>query len=44
VTLTPQVTLTDIKISEKVDLDEVTAAIERKLEDEFVTAAEGVYS
>lgn len=43
VTLTPQVTLTDIKISEKVDLDEVTAAIERKLEDEFVTAAEGVY-
>lgn len=44
VTLTPQVTLTDIKISEKVDLDEVAAAIERKLEDEFVTAAEGVYS
>lgn len=44
VTLTPKVSLHDIKISEKVDLEEVAAHIERKLEEEFVAAAEGVYS
>ncbi|WP_195377243.1 tape measure protein [Anaerotruncus rubiinfantis] len=44
VTLTPQVVLSDVKISEKVDVDEVVSQIERKLEDEFSAAAEGVYS
>lgn len=31
-------------ISEKVDVDEVVGEMERRLEDEFVAAAEGVYS
>lgn len=43
VTLTPTVAI-DAKISEKVDVDEVVRKIETKLEDEFVVAAEGVYS
>lgn len=43
VTLTPTVAV-DAKISEKVDVDEVVSRIETKLEDEFVAAAEGVYS
>lgn len=43
VTLTPTVAV-DAKISEKVDVDEVISKIERKLEDEFYAAAEGVYS
>jgi tape measure domain-containing protein len=43
VTLTPTVAV-DAKISEKVDVDEVVSRIESKLEDEFVAAAEGVYS
>lgn len=43
VTLTPTVAV-DAKISEKVDVDEVIGRIESKLEDEFVAAAEGVYS
>lgn len=44
VTLTPQVVLSGVQISEKVDIDEVVSRIETKLEDEFVAAAEGVYS
>lgn len=44
VTLTPQVVLSDVKISEKVDVDEVVSQIERNLEDEFAAAAEGVYA
>ncbi|WP_159448993.1 tape measure protein [Provencibacterium massiliense] len=44
VTLTPQVVLSDVKISEKVDVDEVVSQIERNLEDEFAAAAEGVYN
>lgn len=43
VTLTPTVAV-DAKISEKVDVDEVVRKIETKLEDEFVSAAEGVYN
>lgn len=43
VTLTPTVAV-DAKISEKVDVDEVVKKIETKLEDEFVSAAEGVYN
>lgn len=43
VTLTPTVAV-DAKISEKVDVDEVISKIERKLEDEFYAAAEGVYA
>ena len=43
VTLTPQVHMT-ATISEKVDVDEVVGEMERRLEDEFVAAAEGVYS
>jgi len=43
VTLTPTVSMSGIQISEKVDIDEVTAAIEKRLEDEFVVAAEGIY-
>lgn len=43
VTLTPTVAV-DAKISEKVDVDEVVSRIETKLEDEFVAAAEGVYT
>lgn len=44
VTLTPQVVLSGVQISEKVDVDEVVRKIETKLEDEFVMAAEGVYN
>lgn len=44
VTLTPQVVLSGVQISEKVDIDEVVSRIETKLEDEFVAAAEGVYA
>lgn len=44
VTLTPQVVLSGVQISEKVDVDEVVRKIETKLEDEFVAAAEGVYN
>lgn len=43
VTLTPTVAI-DAKISEKVDVDEVVEKIERKLENEFEAAAEGVYN
>lgn len=43
VTLTPTVAM-DAQISERVDLDEVVGAIERKLENEFIAAAEGVYN
>ena len=43
VTLTPTVAM-DAQISERVDLDDVVSAIERKLEGEFVAAAEGVYN
>ena len=43
VTLTPTVSMSGIQISEKVDIDEVAAAIERRLEDDFVIAAELVY-
>ena len=43
VTLTPTVAM-DAQISERVDVDEVVGAIERKLENEFVAAAEGVYN
>lgn len=43
VTLTPTVAM-DAQISERVDVDEVVWAIERKLENEFVAAAEGVYN
>ena len=43
VTLTPQVVLEGVQISEKVDVDEVINKIEAKLEDEFYAAAEGVY-
>lgn len=43
VTLTPTVAV-DAKISEKVDVDEVVTKIEKKLEDEFTAAAEGVYN
>ena len=42
VTLTPTVAV-DAQISERVDVDEVVDRIERKLEDEFTAAAEGVY-
>lgn len=43
VTLTPTVAV-EAQISEKVDVDEVVAKIESKLEDEFTAAAEGVYN
>ncbi len=43
VTLTPTVAV-DAQISEKVDVDEVVAKIESKLEDEFTATAEGVYN
>lgn len=43
VTLIPTVAV-DAKVSEKVDVDEVVSQIERKLEDEFSAAAEGVYA
>lgn len=43
VTLTPTVAV-DAQISEKVDVDEVATKIEKKLEDEFTAAAEGVYN
>ena len=43
VTLTPTVAV-DAQISEKVDVDEVVTNIEKKLEDEFTAAAEGVYN
>lgn len=43
VTLTPTVAM-DAQISERVDLDDVVSAIERKLEGEFIAAAEGVYN
>lgn len=43
VTLTPTVAV-DARISEKVDADEVVTKIEKKLEDEFTAAAEGVYN
>lgn len=43
VTLTPTIAM-DAQISERVDLDEVVGAIERKLENEFIAAAEGVYN
>ena len=42
VTLTPTVAV-DAQISEKVDVDEVVTKIEKKLEDEFTAAADGVY-
>ena len=42
VTLTPTVAV-DAQISETVDVDEVVNRIEKKLEDEFTAAAEGVY-
>ena len=43
VTLAPTVAM-DAQISERVDLDDVVSAIERKLEGEFIAAAEGVYN
>lgn len=43
VTLTPQVVLRGVNISEKVDVDEVVGRIETRLENEFTAAAEGVY-
>ena len=43
VTLTPTVAV-DAQVSEKVDVDEVVTKIEKKLEDEFTAAAEGVYN
>lgn len=43
VTLTPTVAM-DAKISEKVDVNDVVREIERKLEEEFVASAEGVYA
>ena len=43
VTLTPTVAV-DAQIREKVDVDEVVTKIEKKLEDEFTAAAEGVYN
>lgn len=43
VTLTPTVAM-DAQISERMDLDDVVSAIERKLEGEFIAAAEGVYN
>ncbi len=43
VTLTPTVAV-DAKISEKVDLDEVTSRIESRMETEFEAAAEGVFA
>ena len=43
VTLTPTVAV-DAQISEKVDVDKVVTKIEKKLEDEFTAAAEGVYN
>lgn len=43
VTLTPTVAV-EAQISEKVDVDEVVAKIEKKLEDEFTASAEGVYN
>ena len=43
VTLTPTVAV-DAQINEKVDVDEVVTKIEKKLEDEFTAAAEGVYN
>lgn len=43
VTLTPTVAV-DAQISGKVDVDEVVTKIEKKLEDEFTAAAEGVYN
>lgn len=43
VTLTPTVAV-EAQISERVDVDEVVSRIETKLENEFSTAAEGVYA
>lgn len=43
VTLTPTIAI-DAQISEMVDVDEVVSRMEKKLEDEFVSAAEGVYA
>lgn len=43
VTLTPTVSV-DAVINEKADADEIIAEIERRLEDEFVATAEGVYN
>ena len=43
VTLTPTIAM-DAQISEMVDVDEVVSRMEKKLEDEFVSAAEGVYA
>lgn len=43
VTLTPTVAV-EAQVSEKVDIDEVVSEIERKLETEFESAAEGVYA
>lgn len=43
VTLTPTVAI-DAKVSEKVDIKEVADEIERRLEEEFVAEAEGVYA
>jgi hypothetical protein len=43
VTLTPTVSM-DAQINNGADLDEMLDAIERRLEDEFVMAAEGVYN
>ena len=43
VTLTPTVSM-NAEISETVDVDGVVNEIERRLEDEFVAAAEGVYA
>lgn len=43
VTLTPTISM-DAKISERVDVDEVMGEMERRLEEEFVSAAEGVYA
>lgn len=42
VKLTPSVAV-NATISEKVDINEVVRTIEKKLEDEFYAAAEGVY-
>jgi len=43
VTLTPTVAV-DAKVSEKVDIQEVADEIERRLEEEFIAEAEGVYA
>lgn len=44
VTLTPQVSLRVDTVNENADIDRLVAQLEEKLEEEFVTSVEGVYS